>query len=242
MTLLDVCFDHYQCLYCPNVLSMSFVDNYNLIASSAHALLRGYASMEAFTELWGLTLDRRKTYMCATSPSIRSQLRALHFEVKLTSMELGRALSFGKRSSASLQLVRLRSLDPAWKALKRLVVPESVKEILIRQAFWPRGLHAVCLTPLHPRHLVSQRTKAVRVLGHGRAGSHSGSIRLWLLSSTPETDPFCYQLIRSFMDFRRLIGPLLCKIGHYQGSIRLVLQHCERVFFSLVKQLANLTF
>lgn len=62
---------------------------------------------------------------------------------------------------------------------------------MIRQAFWPRGLRAICMTPLHFRHIAAARTQAVRALGVQKSGAHPG-IRLSLLTSAPEADPGCY--------------------------------------------------
>ena len=204
MTLLDFCWDKYQSVFAPASAPLSYVDNYAVIASSLTALLRGFASLGSFMDMWSLKLDNRKTYMWAVDSSSRTALRQLGFEVKLLAGELGGALSFSRRSSASLQLLRLSSLDSSWQALRRQQIPGRLKEQLIRQAFWPKALHAIVITPLHFRHIAALRTKAVRSLGHGNAGAHPG-IRLGLLTESAETDPSFYQLYRSFMDFLRLI-------------------------------------
>ena len=204
MSLLDFCWDEYQAVYAPKVLSMSYVDNFSLFATSLQNLLRGYAAMDTFMDLWSLTLDSKKTYMWALDSQSRAALRQFGFQVKLCSSELGGAVSYSRRSSSSLQVARLQTLDSSWLALKRLWVPPYLKEQIIRQAFWPRGFHACCITPLHPRFVGKQRTKAVRALRHGKAGAHP-CVRLSLLTSSPQTDPGFYQLWRSLMDFRRLI-------------------------------------
>ena len=204
MSILDFCWDRYQQIYTPQVLSMSYVDNFSLFATSLQNLLRGYASMSSFMDLWSLSLDSRKTYMWALDSQSRTALRQLGFQVKLCSLELGGAVSYSRRSSSSLQVSRLQALDSSWLALKRLCAPTYLKEQIIRQAFWPSGFHACCITPLPARFVGRQRTKAVRALRHGTAGANP-CVRLTLLTSSPQTDPGFYQLWRSLMDFRRLM-------------------------------------
>ena len=206
MVLIDFCWDRYQSVCCPDTLSSSYVDNFSLVSSSVIQLLRAYATMDNFMDIWQLKLDTRKTFFWATSATDRAALKQLGFDVKLKARELGGAMSFCKRSAASLVVQRIQSLEDNWRALRRSHSSTAVREFIIRQAFWPRGLHGICITPLHPRHIAGLRTRAVRALGFGSAGS-CPMVRLTLLSSDPLTDPGCYQLIRTFMDFRRL----LCK-------------------------------
>ena len=204
MTLLDHCWDVYQAVFAPASVPLSYVDNYAILSTSLLSLLRGFASLSTFMDMWTLRLDARKTYMWAVEPSFRAAIRQLGFSVKHISNELGGALAFSRRSPVSLQLERIQSLDSSWNALRRLQLPVRWKEQIIRQAFWPKALHAAVITPMPRRHLASLRTKAVRALGHGNAGAHPG-IRLCLLSSSPDTDPAFYQLHRCFMDFLRLL-------------------------------------
>ena len=78
----------------------------------------------------------------------------------------------------------------------------------------------MCITPLSSSVVARQRTKAARALGFGLAGAHPG-IRLTLLSADPTTDPFFYQLLHVFLDFRRLIHkqpPLLALWTELVGS------------------------
>ena len=205
MSLLDFCWDRYQQVYCPSVGSFSYVDNLCLMADSVVHLMAAQASMHTFFELWGMALDPRKTYAWATLPADRAALKRLGNSVRLTSSELGGSLSFCRRSAASLQVVRINSLDDAWRALKRSSTSGYTKELILRRAFWPKALHGICITPLPWRFIKSLRTKAVRALGHGKAGSHPG-VRLSLLCQTPDTDPAVFQLLRTFLEFRRLIA------------------------------------
>ena len=225
MCLLDFCWDKYQLVSAPKVLSMSYVDNFDLLSTTVFGMLRAYAAMDTFMSLWELRLDSRKTFAWATDSAARASLRALGFRVCLTATELGGALSFSHRSAGPLQAQRLAGLDPAWSALRRLQASTYRKEIIIRQALWPRGFHAICITPLSATVVARQRTKAVRALGFGLAGAHPG-IRLSLLTSDPTTDPCYFQLLHVFLDFRRLVRkqpPLIslwCDLALHEDRVR----------------------
>ena len=99
MCLLDFCWDRYQLVAAPSVLSMSYVDNYDLLSTTVFGLMQAYSSMETFMGLWALNLDSRKKFAWATTPDARSSLRALGFRVCLTATELGGAMSFSHRSA-----------------------------------------------------------------------------------------------------------------------------------------------
>ena len=204
MSLLDFCWDRYQLVFAPAAVPLSYVDNYALLSTSLMSLLRGHASLGAFADMWSLTLDQKKTYMWSVDAASRAVLKQMGFQVKLIASELGGAVSYARRSSAVVQLERIASLDSSWQALRRLNLPVRLKEQIIRQAFWPKGLHAIVITPLHFRHIATLRTRAMTALGYRKAGAHPG-LRLSLLTSAPETDPGFFQLVRSFMDFLRLI-------------------------------------
>lgn len=64
--------------------------------------------MDMFFEMWGMSLDSRKTFCWAAKPADPTTLRSLHFAVKLTTLDLGGALAFGRRSAAPLQVQRLQ--------------------------------------------------------------------------------------------------------------------------------------
>ena len=205
MSLLDFCWDRYQLVYCPKVACFSYVDNLCLVAHSVSQLLAAQASMHTFFQLWGMDLDTRKTYSWATTVSDRAALRRLGCAVRLTSSELGGSLSFCLRSAASLPVQRIDSLGDAWRSLRRSATSAHIKELILRQAFWPKALHGICITPLPWRFVQQLRSRAVKALGHGLAGANPG-IRLSLLSRAPDTDPAVFQLLRTFLEFRRLIA------------------------------------
>ena len=245
MSLLDFCWDRYQLIFAPAAVSMSYVDNYCLLAESIGGLMRAYAAMDTFVSLWSMKLDSRKTYFWSTDAASRASLRRLGFEVKLTASELGGALSFGLRSSGPIQQKRVAGLDPVFKALHRLAAPGHLKEYILRQALWPRAFHAACICPFAWSSIVSLRTKATRALGHGRAGAHPG-IRLTFLTSDPTTDPGCFHLLRALLDFRRLISKQRAlvdlwrshfysdSVGSAFGPFRKIAELCHRIEWTLI--------
>ena len=205
MTLIDMAWDHYQRAFAPATVPLSFVDNYEVLASSCAELLTGFNTLEAFMQMWHLELDCAKTVFWSTDPSERTALRRLGKTVCLNTADLGGALNFSRRRGAASQQQRLDALDALWTRLRRASMLTHTKEMLLRQAFWTKAFYGIGITLLPWKSIQHLRTKAVRALGFGGAGAHPG-IRLALLSTSRCTDPGFYQLLRTFQDFRRFLS------------------------------------
>ena len=204
MAILDYVWDIYQAVFAPATVPVSYVDNYELLATSCSSLLIGFGVLETFMGLWHLDLDENKTQFWSTSPSDRSALKRLGKPVCLQTADLGGSMTFCKRKGPGAQLKRIEALDAMWTRLKRAQLCPATKAYVLRQAFWAKAFHAVGITPIPWKIVQGLRTKASRALGFGLAGANPG-IRLCLLCGDPLTDPGFFQLKRVFMDFRRFL-------------------------------------
>ena len=173
--------DAYQSAFAPSAIPSSY--NLELLARDVGSLLRGQLVMEEFYNLWALCLDPEKTYYWATNSKDRSFLRQLGHRVELAHADLGGALTFCRSRALGSFRARLDSLEPLWSKLRRSSSPAAIKQLILRQAFWPKALHAVSISLLPWAEIAQLRTNTVRALGHGKAGAHPG-IRLGLLSGT----------------------------------------------------------
>ena len=204
MCVIDWVFDLYMSRFAPAVIPKSFVDNYELMATNAYELLHGYAVMQTYMDLWQLQLDEPKTFAWATSSQDRSHFRRLGLRVKTTAVDLGGALTFSRARSVQGQLERFKAIEPCWARLRRLPMDLHTKQKIIRQALWPAALHAIAVTPMAEDHIGKLRTQAARALGWKAAGSQP-MIRLSLGGDHPCLDPGFYQLLTTFMDFKRIL-------------------------------------
>ena len=204
MTVIDWVFDEYQRAF-TSTLPLTYVDNFELLSAELGSLMTGYASMEAFMDLWTLELDGPKTFFWSTNGTARSTLRRLGKHVVLESPDLGGAMTYCRRTGIGSQKTRFESLEPMWPRLRRSLAPLSIKQFLLRQAFWPKVFHAIGITLLPFKWISSLRARAVRALGFGQAGANPG-VRLALLSSAYTTDPGFFQAERVVHDFRRFLA------------------------------------
>ena len=219
MTIIDWCWDVYERQFSPSVAPMSYVDNYELLAKDLGVLMHGFASLETFMELWCLDLDSTKTYFWSTTTHGRTALRQLGKTVQLQAADLGGAMTYCRRTGAGSQAVRIQSLDPFWARLRKSAAPLPVKLYVLRQAFWAKAFHAIGITLLPFRWIVSLRTRAVRSLGFGLVGANPG-IRLGLLCGDMSTDPGFYQAKRVFLDFRRFLSKDPSILSHWSSFMR----------------------
>ena len=204
MALIDLSWACYQRVFAPQTIPLSYVDNFETLASSCASLLVGFGTLEEFMTMWHLELDDKKTFFWSTQTTDRNALRRLGKQVCLQIADLGGSLTFCRRRGAGTQLARISSLDLLWIRLRKASMPSHVKEYVLRQALWAKAFYAVGVAPLHWKIIQQLRAKAVRALGHGLAGANPG-LRLSLLTSCMSSDPGYFQLQQVFQDFRRLL-------------------------------------
>ena len=219
MVVIDLIWEVYQNHYAASSVPLSYADNLELLALDLGSLMTGFASLETYAELWALELDGPKTFFWSTTAASRSALRRLGKPVLLEASDLGGAMTYCRRTGMGSQRARLEALDNLWPRLRRSVAPLPVKLYILRQAFWAKAFHAIGITLLPFRHIVSLRTRAVRALGFGLAGANP-AIRLSLLSGDMTSDPGFYQVVRVLADFRRFLRKSPSLLDHWVTFMR----------------------
>ena len=165
MLLVNHCHALYMQQYAPQILSLSFVDNYELLVQ------------DTFLELLCLETDPSKTYTWATRTQGRQSLHRLAHRVAYQERDLGGSMTYqAKPSPQSMERI-LADAQPLWATLRRMAGHSTQKEMLIKQAIWPGILHASGILHMTEGHIGKLRTCVVRALGHGKAGA-SPLIRL----------------------------------------------------------------
>ena len=202
MLLINHCHAAYMRQYAPQVLSMSFVDNYELLARQVAHLAHGILVQSTFLELIQLETDPGKTYTWATGSHDRLLLKRLHHRVAHQERDLGGSMTYQAKPSPQAMDRMLDKLQPLWTTLRRIACSAAQKELLVKQAIWPKAFHASGILHVTETQLSKLRTQVTRALGHGKAGA-SPIIRL-SLGHQPLLDPGLYRLWSVFRDFRRL--------------------------------------
>eukprot|EP00434_Breviolum_minutum_P012912 symbB.v1.2.011380.t1/scaffold760.1/size164708/1 len=152
--------------------------------------------------MWGLELDEDKSYVWTTSTTARQELRRGRWRVAEMEKDLGASLAYGKKTAKKLQEARITSLEPLMDKLKKINAPEWQKQVVIKQALWPRELCGSSICRVGWEQISKMRTAGVRALRYGKAGA-SPAIRLFFLSPE-QCDPGFYQLWTTWQTFRRV--------------------------------------
>ena len=121
MVQLDFALHLYMQAFSPApTRTLSFVDNFMLVAPDPGQLAQTWTCLMAFLELWHMEADSGKTYSWSLSGPHRDQLRLLGFQCVFNATELGGHMTFGGRRSIAHQESRLARLDAKWDRQRML--------------------------------------------------------------------------------------------------------------------------
>lgn len=188
--------------FCPQVRSLSFVDNLSLVAANSFDLAWGWSCLVEFFRLWNLSVYVCKSYCWALSKTLRDQLGIFPMDLVHCSRELGGVLSFTRRQHTGLQHSRFNALGPRWDLLRFSRAPLVQKLISLATVFWTSALRGVHGSGVGSTCLHRLRTTTMKVLRLNKAGVN-GLLRL-SLSIQPEADPGYWLLDVTLSSFRRL--------------------------------------
>ena len=138
MGLADLVFHLYLRAYAQTTIPISYVDNFELLASNCGQLQRGILCTEEWSQMWQMSLDREKSYVWATSAQLRQECQVLGWDLKETAVDLGANMVYGKKHRVSGAVDRMNSVGPLWDLVKRLPAPEWKKLQMLRQCIWPK--------------------------------------------------------------------------------------------------------
>ena len=186
----------------PTVWTTSYVDNLGLAAASVHDIAGAWVCLQEFLSLWRMEPDLGKSYVWATQPEQRKQLRSFDIAVVQHATELGGAMSFSKRHSQSHLSDRCKDLEMLWKRLRASMAPQRQKLYALRAVVWPKALHGIDAHLVPSSKFAALRSKALQVLKLNKAGVNP-LLRL-TFSGNFEHDPEYFHIKRTIGTFRRL--------------------------------------
>ena len=205
MFMINIVYTRWMHLQNPSLQAWSFVDDWQITATSKEVAIQGLRSMQRFTLMLDLTIDLDKSFLWSTSAEGRRYLRELAHRVKLYDRNLGGHLSYCKVHSNFTVQARLKLLDSFWTWLSRSPAPLHQKLTCLTVVSWPRGLHGIAGVILGKEHYQKLRTKAVQSLGIHRKGTNP---KLLLSAFVhPRHDPEFYALLTTFKAFRKFCIP-----------------------------------
>ena len=202
MVQLDFSYHVYMAKFSPRAIASTYVDNIGVRSNSVAALIAGFVTTSSFYQLWNLELDPRKTFVWATKPALRNQLRLMPCPCRETAAELGGSMSFTARSRNQHQADRLHSLADKWQRLRLSAAPLCLKLRSLGPCFWSQALHGAPSSRFSASWIAELRTQAMRALRLSKTGSNP-MLRL-TLSGPWDADPGFFQLKTTVLTFRRV--------------------------------------
>ena len=204
MILIDWSFHTYMSALNPHVHCYSYVDNVSVLAHQALDVVAAFFSTISFFQLWGLCLDRSKTYFWGTLAADRQLLELLGMTMKQDAVELGGCMTFTAAKRTRHLKSRAAQLTFKWTRLKMSFAPLSNKLRVLSIVFWPAALYGSPICPVSSSHFHDLRKMACKSLRLNKAGSNS-ILRL-SMSDHFEADPEFYHTLSVFRTFRRVCG------------------------------------
>ena len=187
----------------PDTRPMSFVDNWEVIASSPEQIQAAFERTLAFTRALDLVIDQKKTFCWSTHSTMRAQLRQHDFVVKLDAGDLGAHLTYSRQVRNISLIARFEGLSDFWLKLRSAEASYHNKMIVIRQAAWPRAMHGIAASTVGRKHFHRLRAQVLRSLGLEKPGANAW---LQLHLEKQSTDPQLFALEQTVRDFRDLTG------------------------------------
>ena len=198
--MVDWALHLYMMEYAPQVRTLSFVDNVDILATEAQLVMMGYFALQTFMSLWGMSLD--KTFTWGTTPQARRHIEAFGFPRKKAANELGGSLSFQAGRHTKTFIHRGAGLDDKWARLRKSTAPLAQKLHALAGSFWSHSLHGAIGSLTSDKYLATLRTTAMKALGLQCAGANS--LVRFTLEEPATADPGYYDLISSIETFRRI--------------------------------------
>ena len=118
MALVDLSLHSHVSRVCPQMETLTYVDNWEVQAKQVSSLLDSHRALVDFTRAWDLRLDESKTLMWGTDRRDRRTLRSLGTLSALTSVTWAGMLSFPLGLPTSRSLLVWRSCNRSGRAFE----------------------------------------------------------------------------------------------------------------------------
>ena len=203
MVTFTLLMERYMEVFDCNSLLTSYVDNLQLISDDPGHLQQGILTLQVFLTQFDLQVDPSKSYSWGTTAEARACLRGFGHQIRLAAKDLGAQMVYSnvKRTSTSEQ--RVQAIAHFWPLLKRSLAPKWFKLCAVRQAGWPKALHACENQKVNLAVTTKLRSSLNFAMGWRRAGC-SPWIRVGLMQ-VYTTDPEYYQIWTTLRTFLRLL-------------------------------------
>lgn len=201
MLLLDQCYHEWLRACEGSPLSLTYVDNWEVILHDHSKIDDAFRATMSFAESLDLTIDAQKTFFWSTCAFCRREFRRQGKKVSLANRDLGAHVVYGRQIANQTTLVRFQELDDFWRKLKAANGTHTQKLALVRQVAWPRAFHACSAVVVGKKHVGSLRTRVLQSLGLDKPGA---SPILQLACESFGSDPGVHLIIDTLRDFRDL--------------------------------------
>lgn len=204
MALIDHLLDCWMQPIHPTIRVLSFVDDWQILHQTIHDHPGNVQALFDFVDLLLMKVDRRKSFVWATAPSHRAELRHGTLPVMLNSRDLGAHLNFCLRKGNKVLVDRIHTMGTTWQQLRSCLAPYRLKVIGLRMLAWPRAMHGISAVSVGPLHYSTLRTGALRGLRQDRIGANPV---LHLPLNGVTVDPEGWVILQSIKDARELGHP-----------------------------------
>ena len=202
MLAFNYVFVTYIGVYAPDCIPLCYVDNIQLVASTAATLHPGILVLDTFIQAWDLSLDAAKSYGWACSAIDRAHLKAFGYSVQLHCRDLGAQMHYARKPAKGVLKQRLATVAPLWTLLRNSLAKGWFRKLAIRVAIWPKVLHS-CESAWIPDSTLDQlRSRCMFALKWNRAGA-SPVVR-WSWKQAIGHDPAFVQLWNVLSNFWKL--------------------------------------
>ena len=217
MVLINALVHAYMQHQHPQAVFTTYVDNYELQASSPAQTTQALASLQRFCQLLDVQLDVKKTYHWSCDPSGRASLRAQNEMPVRAAKDLGAHMQYTANQTNGTVLAKFRQLPELWHKLSRSHASQAQKLKVLRVVAWPRVLYSGSIVHIGPAHFDEARAGAFKAIGLQKSGANA-QIFLSLVANVG-TDPEFYALWNSVTQFRRHIAAELLDITLQQAAV-----------------------
>ena len=173
MLIVDILFHLWYSCYFPLCQPISYVDDWQVLTTNPASMTDTYRCMTEFTDAMDLLIDPRKTFTWSTTAAGRTSLREQGFSTVNSCRSLGAHVQITRQHTNATQVERVCSLNDLWPRLRLSASPYKQKIRAIKQAAWPKGLHAIAGTTIGANHFQSLRAGAVKGLRADSAGCNA---------------------------------------------------------------------
>lgn len=201
MAIANIVVHELMALKHPDIEMQSYVDNIELVGSTAYSVTEAFRSLQDFCWLLDVEVDIQKTFVWSTDSESRLDLRRGDLTLETSARDLGGHMQYTAAKSNASVRKKCEDLSQLWPYLRRSGAPREHKVRTLKTVAWPRALHGAATVNLNKNTFDGMRAGAMKALAMDKLGSNS-QIH-WSLVEHPLCDPEFYALWSSCMALRR---------------------------------------